>query len=101
MWKMPLAFGWIAVLAIGLAGGMARGQTLLYDPNVEAAIERYRKALLDAQVDDHWPAYEKQETGPTALAVYALLEAGVKPQEPNLAAALKWLTRQKEEYTYS
>jgi hypothetical protein len=96
------------ILPMVLAGFCtgAAGQMLHYDPKVEKALERGRRFILKSQTGDHWPPYGKggkhgQTCGPTGLAVYALMESGMNPQSPKIAAALQWLTEQKEGMTYS
>lgn len=79
---------------------------LLYK-RVEAAIEKGKQALLAAQLPDgSWEGYGKGEdgvygypSGPTAIAVYALLEAGVSAQDKKIEKALQWMSaQQKKEY---
>lgn len=93
----------VAVLWMGAAlAAPAAGQMARSDPRVEAALEHGKAALLAAQSGGHWAGYGKgQECGPTGLAVCALLEAGVSAQQPQIVSALKWLTEQKEDRTYS
>jgi hypothetical protein len=96
-------------LVLLAAAAPGAGQMALGDPRVEAAIEKYKQALLACQVDGHWPAFDgafgtgerTERTAATGLAVTALLEAGVRPQDPGILAALKWLTEQKEGMTVS
>ena len=63
-----------------------------YDKNAK----RYKVKMPDAD-----GAHNYQFAGPTALAVYALLECGVEPKDPKVGKALAWLTRQKLQRTYS
>ena len=63
-----------------------------YDKNAE----RYRVKMPDAD-----NAHNYQFAGPTALAVYALLECGIEPKEPKVAKALAWLSGQRLQRTYS
>jgi len=60
---------------------------------VEFSIDKGVQALKAAQeADGGWGAYsEGYYTGPTALALYALLEAGENAQDPNIARGLAWL----------
>ena len=57
------------------------------------AIKRQQKA------DGTWPDYA-QDRGVTALAAYALLAAGVAPDDKSAASALEVLTRTKNEAVY-
>ena len=73
------------------------------DAAVKAAIARGVKFLWSMQrPDGSWPPYRKNQyvTGPTAMAIYALLESGVNPQEPRMAKALAWLEKTPEQKTY-
>ncbi|MBI5722458.1 MAG: DUF4159 domain-containing protein, partial [Planctomycetes bacterium] len=61
--------------------------------------------------DGSWPPHPGGEksnpagwpTGPTAIAIYALIESGVKVDDPRLAKSLDWLARnyEKDDSTYS
>ncbi|MCY2931166.1 MAG: DUF4159 domain-containing protein, partial [Planctomycetota bacterium] len=55
-----------------------------------------------------WPAYgddpkffNYQGTGLTAMAVYTLIESGVKVEDARIKKALAWLSSQEEAHTYS
>ena len=72
------------------------------DEAVERAIAKGVEYLWSAQGEKgNWPAYGRYEAGPTALAVYALLETGVSPQDPRMAKALEWLKETKTTWTYT
>ena len=69
-------------------------------------MERAIKFLLSQQKPDgSWGAWgggdHPQRTGPTGLLAYALMEAGLSHQHLKVAKALKWLSTQKEDNTYS
>ena len=86
---------------------------------IDRRIKRAAKSLLGKQLaDGSWGAHGNpgkwdqktgkratnpnyHVTGPTAMAVYALIESGVSPQDARLLKALKWLMAQKEDRTYS
>ena len=73
------------------------------DAAVKAAIEKGAKFLWSQQGDDgSWPGHggERYPTGPGAMAIYALLESGVNPQEPRMVKALKWLQDTPETMVY-
>ncbi|MDP6542746.1 MAG: DUF4159 domain-containing protein [Phycisphaerae bacterium] len=73
------------------------------DAGVKDAIKRGVEFLWSKQrPDGSWPPYGGKQyvTGPTAMAIYALLESGVNPQEPRMAKALKWLEKTPEQKTY-
>jgi hypothetical protein len=69
-------------------------------PLVRAAILRSIDALKRRQQPDGaWPDYA-QEGGVTALVTYALLQAGVSPDDKGTAAALETLRRIPNQSTY-
>ena len=87
----------------GIANGQAKndeGRVEFSDANVEQAIQRGAEYLWSKQQGDgSWGPYkDKYPGGYTALATYALLESGVKPTDPRMAKALKWMLQlQKSE----
>ena len=80
--------------------------TKVPDQAVEKAIQKGIEFLWAKQFNDGcWPAYDFPEggtypVGPTALVAYALLESGVKPQDPRMVKALNWLERHDSQMTY-
>jgi hypothetical protein len=81
----------------------AEQRVMFSDAAVREAIAEGTKFLWAMQrPDGSWPPYggNKYVTGPTAMALYALLESGVNPQEPRMAKALKWLEKTPEQKTY-
>lgn len=87
------------------------------DEAVEAGIKKAVAFLWSRQTEDgSWPGFmghgakgnvpdkdgiTYNPAGPTALVVYALLEAGEEPQNPKMKKALEWLAAQQIERTYS
>jgi hypothetical protein len=78
------------------------------DPKqVQKAIDRAKEYLLGKQKNGHWESVEQrrkgaafdnggsvvgaQFAGTTALATYALLDSGMSPKDPQLAAAIEFL----------
>ncbi|MDP6542745.1 MAG: DUF4159 domain-containing protein [Phycisphaerae bacterium] len=77
------------------------------DAAVKRAIDKGVKFLWSRQqADGSWPGYGKPgptvyyQTGPGAMAIYALLESGISPQEPKMIKALAWLENTPENMTY-
>jgi hypothetical protein len=72
----------------------------LSGPQVQSAIARSIAAFQKAQKPDgSWPDYA-QEGGVTALVTYALLQAGVSPDDKGVAAALERLRQMPNQSTY-
>ena len=115
------------LLACGPAFGQDSSRKPTFDQTVADAIEAGKTALYKAQLPDgSWPGFEmgtvpggtttdktqivngvplKMEimypVGPTALAVYALLEAGESPiKSKPIAKALTWLAAHPAKKTY-
>lgn len=79
----------------------ALGAPAFSDAAVKAAIDKGVKYLWSQQQEDgSWPGQGAYVTGPGAMAIYALLEAGVNPQEPRMMKALKWLQDTPDQKTY-
>jgi hypothetical protein len=89
-----------------LVGGVAFGadkNAAFSDAAVKAAIADGVKFLWSKQQDDFgWEGHggDKYPTGPGAMAIYALLESGVSPQEPKMKKALAWLERTPDQKVY-
>jgi len=93
----------LALVVSMMMGLTATGQNLPEVPppmpeplykRVNAAIEKGTQALLTAQLaDGSWGPFGEggYHTGPTAIALYALLEAGVPAQDPRMVKGLQWL----------
>jgi hypothetical protein len=87
----------VAVSAFPAVAGAATPPT---GRQIRATILRAVEALKRAQrPDGRWPDYA-QKGGVTALVVYAMLQAGVSPEEKRAAAALEVVRRLKNESTY-
>ncbi len=113
------------LLACGFAFGQDSSRKPTFDQTVAQVIDAGKAALYKAQsADGSWPGFEmgtvsgggndktaivngvplKMEimypVGPTALAVYALLEAGESPKSKPIAKALEWLAAHPAKKTY-
>ena len=105
MWNSRV---WGLTAALVLAAclpGVASAAEPRQDDEVEAAISKAITWLLSEQTGDgSWGGDkfygDRYEVGPTALVVYALLEANIAPTDPRMDKALTWLSRQKTNLTY-
>ena len=98
--QAALSFGLSLLMIVVIAS------TLRADIEAEAvqkAIERGVAHLKQRQLPSGtWTEYNRtQRGGMTALCTLALLECGVKPEIPQVEAALKWLRTNKLETTYA
>jgi len=96
------------VLCLMLTGVGELEAVTFNDKAVAEAIKRATEFLWRSQQPNgSWGSHgrggrqELNHTGQTALAVYALLESGINPQDPRMDKALKWLASQSEEGTYA
>ena len=90
----------IAAAALSAFPPMVLGQETPTGKQVRAAILRAIGAMKARQTPDGaWPDYA-QVGGVTALATYALLEAGVSPDDKALAAALEKVRQTPNQLTY-
>lgn len=90
----------IAAAAVSAFPHPAGAQEPVTGRQVRAAILRAMESIKRAQQPDgRWPDYA-QEGGVTALAAYALLQAGVAPDEKSVASALEHVRRTTDESTY-
>jgi len=90
----------IALAAVSAFPCAVRGQQPPTGQQVRATILRAVEAFRRAQrPDGTWPDYA-QEGGVTALATYALLAAGVSPDDKGVAAALERLRKIPNQSTY-
>lgn len=76
------------------------------DEAVEKAIQRGIAYLVSQRTQEgNWASVKFYEhnyaAGPTALATYALLTAGVSVQDPGMAKTLEWLKTAEDQKTYS
>ena len=103
---MALMVGLVSLPAAGQARVVReadRGEPGTFsDYNVAQAIRKGIEFLLTSQQGEgSWPAVGKYKVGPTAAVTYSLLAAGVNPQSARLAKALKWMTANDTDRTYS
>ncbi len=76
---------------------------------IDEAIRAGVKLLYESQQNDNWDRFGKNDpppkdlqfTGRTALAVFALLSAGERQTNPQLAAAVEWLKNHETRGTYA
>jgi hypothetical protein len=90
------------LLASSSAFGAPKGKAFS-DAAVKKAILRAAEYLWKQQGEDgSWPGHGngRYPTGPGAMAIYALLESGVNPQDPRMKKALAWLERTPEKMVY-
>ncbi|MCP4375670.1 MAG: DUF4159 domain-containing protein [bacterium] len=80
----------------------AKPNATFSDAAVKAAIAKGVKFLWSQQQGNSgWAGYKDvYPTGPGAMAIYALLESGVSPQEPKMKKALAWLKETPEHKIY-
>ena len=103
---------WACLLAaaLGTAAPITQGAEIT-DRDVLAAVRKGVDYLLSEAKDGHWQNQSLQEKrefmGQTALGLYALLQAGhalddprLKPNSPQLAPFIKYVTDTKPQYTY-
>jgi hypothetical protein len=97
-------------LSVAVASqALAQQDVSFSDQAVGEAIKKGADYLWSRQKPNgSWPPFgsdPKANTynpaGPTALAVYALLESGVAPQDPRMVKALDWLAAQTSDKTYT
>ena len=102
----------VAAVSVGVIAGpwTARGADAprtVTGPAVSAAVDKAAKFLLSAQVGDNWEGsptieiYKQQVTGWTALAVDALLSAGVNSRDPAIDKAIKYLKSHQTDGIYA
>jgi len=103
----------IVAIVAGLAcppGAAAAGPKSFHDrqQRIDAAIRKGADYLLsqiteDGTVKGEYPANFRRPLrgGQTAIVAYALLSAGVSPQEPKLRSALNWLMEADLKATYT
>ncbi len=96
----------ILTLVIPFTALSARGAEFSAE-EVDRAIDKAVEFLWSQQgADGSFPGYgmgggHAYPDGPGAMAIYALLEAGVDPQNPRMEKSLKWLEGIKSTMTYS
>lgn len=96
---MPAVLAWALTLGV-VAAPCAAG---LDQARLNQAIDKAQRLLLTrlAQEKDLGQAGGTQYGGATGLWTYALLSAGVTPEEPALARAIDWLKKAKLTGTYA
>ncbi len=104
--RVSLVLLMLLILASPCLAGTNKATAEFSDDAVLAAINKGVAYLWSIQREDGtWPMAAAGEhtytMGTTALAVYALLEAGVDPQDPRMAKSLDWLKDANESKTYS
>ena len=87
------------LLALGGPGGRAHGQVTSDDINrsIKRGVTWLRGHRL---ANGSWP-YQAHSDGATALCVYALLVAGVPPDDPAVDAGIRYFTGFPPEHTYT
>ncbi len=93
-------------VCVGLISGLSAPLTKAATPEqVNTALEKAVAFVNNSQQGDNWEAggvKANQETGPTAIAVYALLAAGQTGQtNPKLNAAIQWLLKNDTKGVYA
>lgn len=101
---------WALGIALTVVVGCPSPTLAVDSARLDASIERAKKWLLANQKDgiwEHWHTsnsdgrYDEQKTGWTALALDALLSAGMKPTDPTLFRAIKYLEQTDTEGVYA
>jgi len=93
----------VVLVSVLLSAGSSAFGAKFSDAAVKAAIDKAAKFLWSQQQEDgSWPGHggERYPTGPGAMAIYALLESGVNPQEAKMVKALKWLQDTPDKMVY-
>ncbi|MBT3200793.1 MAG: DUF4159 domain-containing protein [Phycisphaerales bacterium] len=102
----------VSVILLGTGSAMGAGKKKagpgFSDAAIKAAIQKGAAYLWSKQNDDGgWDAHGKPggghyyKTGPGAMAIYALLESGVSPQDKRMEKALRWLRSTPDPMAYS
>jgi hypothetical protein len=92
----------VALLAMVLTGVVPASAFTTQE--VDQAIQKGKDFLYGEQKKGNWESGNtdaRQITAYTAMAVYALLAAGEKPDDPRLAPAIKYLENQPSDATYA
>ena len=100
--SLHFARGLLCCVALLLSCASARGATTA---EIRKAIDKGKAYLYSVQKDGKWELSEKpparQNTGETALVLYALLASGESPNEPRLAQAIEFLKKTPTTGTYA
>ncbi len=91
------------VLNASACPGQNRGRPIVVTPEtVQNSIDRSVAFLLSGQKDDGgWDDYPDYPGGVTSLVILALLNAGLPPDHPRVAAGLNYSRQRVPEKTYS
>ena len=91
------------VLNTSVCPGQKPGQRIVVSPEtVQNSIDRSVAFLLSGQKEDGgWDDYTDYPGGVTSLVILALLNAGLPPDHPRVAAALNFARQRVPEKTYS
>lgn len=90
--------------ARGSKDAAARRQSAAFQLEVDKAIDRGVHWLRQRQARDGsftGGHFERYRSGPAALCAYAILQSGVKPADPAVATALRYLEAHPPTRTYS
>jgi len=94
------SLAWSLLGLFVLSAGPVRAQ--LTGKDVNQAVDRAIRSLKNAQqANGSWPYTESYEPGLTALAVYALVHAGVPENDPSVEKAIRYVLQTPPSYTYS
>ncbi len=99
-----LVRSWLVLSAVALTLPPAPAQDAALQLRINAAIERGVVYLKQEQHrDGSWTGgrFAGYPAGPTALAAYTLVEAGVSPGDPSIQLALEYLYAHRPKKTYS
>ncbi len=94
---------YFTIVAVLLNATPSFGQGLITPQAVQQMIDKSVEALFTMQFQDDggWPEVGGQNGGVSALALLSLLNAGVPPQQANVARGLGYLSRIETDSTYS
>ena len=91
---------WIVALVAALGAGSPLGAAVTNE-QVQQAIERGIASVRNAQgADGHWQAYGSYKAGSTALALLAMINAGVPVNDAAVAKGLRALVASPNDMTY-
>ena len=81
-------------------GGIGNQSRDLTGTKVRRSIRKGVKFLLKRQNNNRWKELSSYPNGGTALATLALLNSGVKPDDPAISETIRQLSRSQITYTY-
>ena len=95
-------FSFLVLIGVGSVGAAPKQEPLV--EQVRKSIEKSKEYLLRHQTaDGNWELEDTAANfrgGPTSLALLALMNAGVPPEDPAIQKGLKWLRNIPPEKTY-